>query len=459
MSSVVTELKRVLGARAILTGADAAARTSWTGEPVQAIAVVRPARTEEVAATLAVCNAAGQPVVTHGGLTGLVQGQATRRGDVVLSLERMRDIEEIDTTGRTMTVQAGAPLQAVQEAAAAEGLMFPLDLGARGSCTVGGNAATNAGGVRVIRYGMMRQNVLGLEAVLADGRVMTSMNRMLKNNAGYDLKQLFIGSEGTLGVITRLVLRLVEMPRSQDSALVGLSDFSQVARFLRHMDGALGGRLSAFEVVWRDYYDLVTRETARHASPLSGEHAYYVVVESLGSAPESDREDFERAMAAALEAGMIDDAVVAKSSAERKAMWAIREAVETFLEFDPMVLFDVSLPIRDMPGYVDEVRAALDAEFPDNRFFIFGHLGDGNLHFAIHPGPREPGVEHKVEDLVYAPLGRIAGSVSAEHGVGLLKKRHLSLSRTDAEIGLMRALKTTLDPNGILNPGKIFDPA
>jgi len=458
MSSVVSELGRILGERAIVAAADARQRVGWTGEAVSAAALVRPANTEQVSATLAVCNAAGQPVVPHGGLTGLVRGASTAPDDLALSLERMNAVEDLDPTGRTMTVQAGVPLQTVQERAAEAGLMFPVDLGARGSCTIGGNAATNAGGVRVIRYGMMRQNVLGLEVVLADGRVLGSLNRMLKNNAGYDLKQLFIGSEGTLGVITRLVLRLVERPRSQDTALVGVNEFDQVSRVLRHMDASLGGRLSAFEVMWRDHYLLATRESGRHASPLDGDYAYWVLLESLGSEPEADREDFESALAAAHEQGLIEDAVIAKSAAERGAIWGIRDDVEILLQFDPILLFDVSLPIRDMPAYLDEVRAALDAACPDNRCFVFGHLGDGNLHLSIAPGKRDAGLQEQVEGIVYGPLQRIGGSISAEHGIGLAKKPHLSLARGEAEIGLMRELKTVLDPNGILNPGKVFDP-
>ncbi|HYW04615.1 MAG TPA: FAD-binding oxidoreductase [Gammaproteobacteria bacterium] len=459
MSSVVSELRRILGERALVPGADARQRVGWTGEAVSAAALVRPATTEEVAATLAVCNAAGQAVVPHGGLTGLVGGASTGPDELALSLERMAAIEDIDTTGRTMTVQAGVPLQTVQEQASEAGLMFPLDLGARGSCTIGGNAATNAGGVRVIRYGMMRQNVLGLEVVLADGRILSSLNRMLKNNAGYDLKQLFIGSEGTLGVITRLVLRLVEMPRSRDTALVGIREFDRVARFLRYADASLGGRLSAFEVMWRDHYVLATRESGRHASPLPGDYAYRVLLESLGSEPESDREDFESALASALEQGLIEDAVIAKSAAERDAMWAIREDVEVLLRFDPIFLFDVSLPIRDMPAYLDGVRAALDAACPQNRCFVFGHLGDGNLHLSIAPGERDAGLQERVERIVYGQLEGLGGSISAEHGIGLAKKPHLPLARSEVEIGLMRALKTVLDPNGILNPGKMFDPA
>ena len=460
MDRVIEQLCGALGASAVLRGADVQARSagSW-GPPRQLVAdvLVRPTDTAGVAAALEVCHANHQPVVAHGGLTGLVDGAWAERDEVVLSLELMNNIEAIDPIGRTMTVQAGVPLQTVQERAASYGLMFPLDLGARGSATVGGNAATNAGGNRVIRYGMTRDSILGIEAVMADGTVVSSMNSMIKNNAGYDLKQLFIGSEGTLGIITRLVLRLRQQPASQDTAWVAVESFDKVTSFLAHMDKALGGTLSAFEVLWQDFYRLVTTPPAKSAAPLGRDHAFYVLVEGLGGNQQRDSERFEAALTSAFEADLIADAALGKSQAERDAMWGIRDDVEQLLNHKPMFMFDVSLAITDMEAYVIGLRARLAARWPEHHLYVFGHLGDGNLHLGISAGNAEGEACHDVEAIVYAPLQAIGGSVSAEHGIGLEKKTYLHLSRSETELALMRQLKKTLDPRGILNPGKIFD--
>jgi FAD/FMN-containing dehydrogenase len=400
-------------------------------------------------------------VVVHGGLTGVVDGAWARAGDVVLSLEALAGIESVDRLAGTMRVRAGTTLQAVQDAAAEHGLMFPLDLGARGTATVGGNAATNAGGNRVIRYGMMRSLVLGLEAVLADGTVLGSLNQMLKNNAGYDLKQLFIGTEGTLGVVTRLVLRLVPLPATRDTALVAVRDFARVCRLLGRAGEALGGTLSAFEVLWPDYYAFVNAglDAAQpgRAQPLPVADHYYVLVEALGSDPVRDGERFEAAMAEALEDGLIVDAVIAKTHAQQESLWAIRDDVVQLLELEPSFLFDVSLPLGETEAYVESVRRRLNDAWPDHQLYVFGHLGDGNIHFGISAGDAAGSARAAVEEIVYAPLGRIGGSVSAEHGIGLEKKRYLSWCRSEAEIEIMRALKKILDPRGILNPGKVFD--
>ena len=455
--ALADELTAIVGAAGLLQGEAVTSRSAGVWGPTRTIAtdcLVRPATTAELSQVLALCQEHRQPVVTHGGLTGVVDGAWARPGDLVLSLERMAAIEEIDTTGRTLTVQAGAPLEKVQAAAAEHGLMFPLDLGARGSATIGGNAATNAGGNRVIRYGMIRQSILGLEAVLADGTVLSSMNRMIKNNAGFDLKQLFIGSEGTLAVITRLVLRLVPAPRSQSTALVSAADFAAVTRLLSHVDEALGGQLSAFEVMWGDYFDFIAGDGS---PPLPAGRPFYVLLESLGGDAQADAARFEAVLAGALEQGMIDDAVLAASEQQRLSLWAIRDDVASLLELAPMFLFDVSLPIRHMAAYVSELRTALETSWPDGRLFVFGHLGDGNLHLGVQAGPADGAAREAVESLVYEPLAACGGSVSAEHGIGLEKKAYLGISRSAGEIALMRHLKQSLDPHGILNPGKVFD--
>jgi len=457
MNAIIKDFETVLDANGILRDEAVASRAVhvWNDEAIKAQAILRPTSTAQVSEIMRICNAAKQPVVAHGGRTGLVQSNVTEAGDVILSLERMNQIEEIDEVGRTMTVQAGVPLQTLQDAAAERGLFFPVDLGARGSCQIGGNVSTNAGGNRVIRFGMMRDNILGIEAVLADGTVVSSLNKMIKNNAGYDLKQLFIGTEGTLGIVTRLVLRLREAVTEQDTAFVAFENFDQVTGFLKFIDGALGGKLSAYEVLWHDYFDLVTTAPATNKPPVEKKWPYYAIVESLGSV--SDREGFEAAMATALEDGLIVDAAVAQSGADSAAMWKIRDDVEHFFRYGRPQIFDVSIAIRHIGEYVDEVKRRLAANWPLHYCFTFGHIGDGNIHFAITVPNASADDHDKVEQCVYEPLQPHGGSVSAEHGIGLEKKAFLPISRSDSEIALMRRLKQALDPNGILNPGKIFD--
>jgi FAD/FMN-containing dehydrogenase len=308
--------------------------------------------------------------------------------------------------------------------------------------------------MRVIRYGMMREQVLGVEAVLPDGRIVSSMNSMLKNNTGYDLKQLFIGSEGTLGVITRLVLRIRENPRSCNTAMVAVPDMATVARLLRTIDAGLGGQLSAFELIDNDFFGVNTTE-GRIRSPLADLSPFYVIIESLGADQERDAAMFEAVLADALESGLVSDAVIAGSERERAELWSIRETLEHVVsDFTPFYAFDVSLAVGEMEGYMRNVRGLLAERFPDGRIAFLGHVGDGNLHIAIGAGG--PDDRHAVESCVYSPLTAIGGSISAEHGIGLEKKPWLHISRSEVEISVMRELKNLFDPHGILNPGKIF---
>jgi FAD/FMN-containing dehydrogenase len=461
MDEIVARLIRELGQDAVLLGDDVRARATGWGRPGPCLAkaIVRPRSTEEVSHVLRLCWEAHQPVVPQGGLTGLVGGTVPAESEIGLSLERMTAIEEVDPATRTMIVQAGAPLQSIQQSADQHDLLFPLDLGARGSCTIGGNVATNAGGNRVIRFGMTRDMVLGLEAVLADGTVLSSLNRMIKNNAGYDLKHLFIGSEGTLGIVTRVVLRLRQKPRSHNAALVAVTDFDKLTALLAVVDGGLAGTLSAFEVMWEPFYRLVTSEPARNRPPLAYGHPYYVLIEALGSSQERDSERFETVLDEAMTAGFITDAVLAKSRAERDKLWAMRDDVEQLGRLAPIFTYDVSLPIPTMPGYVAEVRAGLERKWNDPACVVFGHLGDGNLHVVVGVGNGDLPTRRQVEEIVYGPLRARGGSVSAEHGIGTEKRKYLSWSRTEAEIAVMRALKQTLDPRGILNPGKVIEMA
>jgi FAD/FMN-containing dehydrogenase len=448
----------IVGPGGVLTGEAVHGRsTGWaTRGNMQACAIVRPRTTAEVSAILRLCYEKGQPVVPHGGLTGLVEGSHAGAHEIALSLELMDRIEEVDESGLTMTVEAGVVLESIQKRAEASGLFFPLDLGARGSAMIGGLISTNAGGNRVIRYGMTRNLVLGIEAVLADGTVISSLYPIIKNNSGYDLKQLFIGSEGTLGVITRAILRLLPQPRSQNTALIAVTEFAHLPRILRQLSAGLGGTLSAFEVMWNGFYRLVSTPPARQKPPLPQTFPYYAIADAQGSDQKLDQERFEAVLTSITDEGLAADCVVAMSAAERQAIWALRDDVDQFHQYRPWFGFDVSMPIRHMETYVTNVRAALDAAWPQNVAFIFGHMGDGNLHLNIHVGSGDAESRRRVEAIVYGGLSERQGSVSAEHGIGLEKRGYLSLCRTPQEIELMRTLKRAMDPKGILNPGKIL---
>jgi FAD/FMN-containing dehydrogenase len=418
-------------------------------------AVIRPRDTGQLSAILRLCNAQDQPVVVQGGLTGLSGGATPQRGEVAISMERMSGIEELDRASMTVTVLAGTPLQVVQEAAAENGFLFPLDLGARGSCTIGGNIATNAGGNQVIRFGMMRNLVLGLEAVLADGTVVSSMNKMLKNNAGYDLKHLFIGSEGTLGIVTRAVLRLFPRLPVKTTAICAVRNFDDLVALLYHLQRRVGGSLSAFEAMWSSYFHYVVDHVEGIRSPFEAPYPVYALVETEGVDETSDRERFEHALAAALEAEILLDAALAQSEKDVTAFWAIRDGIAEITPLlQPMLAFDVSMPISTMPPFIARIEGELDARFDAVTCLLFGHIGDNNLHIAVTTG-RESDFP-AVCDIVYGATGDHEGSVSAEHGIGVLRRQYLHLSRNAEELALMVRLKQSLDPKGILNPGRVM---
>ena len=375
----------------------------------------------------------------------------------MLSMERMTAIEEVDTGGGVVVTQTGVPLQRLQERVGQDGFMFPLDLGARGSCTIGGNISTNAGGNRVIRYGMTRDLVLGLEAVLADGTILKGVRKYIKNNTGVDLKQLFVGTEGTLGVVTRAALRIFPAPVEQQVALCALESFDSVRAFLALARSRLAGDLTAFEVMWNEYYRLTTELVQGVAAPLATKHPFYVLLESSGADADRIRNDLEEMLETALEDDLITDATIASSGAAAAAIWKIRDSsVELGRAIGPNgVGFDISLAIDSMEAFANRIKE--DVKKIDSRAYaiVFGHAGDGNLHVNVkYP----PGTDRndEITKLVYGITGDFAGSISAEHGIGILKRPYLKLSRTEEEIETMRTLKRALDPHHILNPGRIF---
>lgn len=456
MPDLRRKLVEIVGPAGYIVGRPANAALSSLALSSKAELTLRPATTDEVSRILRLCSEADQKVVPQGGLSGAVQGANTAEDEIAVSLERMTRIEEVNAQDGIMVVQAGATVQAIQEAAAAQGLHFALDFGARGSATIGGAIATNAGGNQVLHYGMAREQILGLEVVLADGRVLSSMNRMLKNNAAYDLKHLFIGSEGTLGIVTRAVLRLRPSLPAHATALVATDEFAKIPALLRKMQTASGGQLTAFEAMWQSFYRAACDGAHRGAPPLPLDHPYYLLIEAAGSDRESDAARFMAGLDAALEESLIVDAVIAKSESERSALWTIRDNMECLAGFVPWKGFDVSLPLSTMEAYLQSVDQGLRHIFDAPRYLVVGHLGDGNLHLVVSLGERTAQRMRRVEEAIYRPLTAASGSISAEHGIGLEKREYLHYCRTDAEIALMRQLKSLLDPKGILNAGKVL---
>ena len=462
MSAIVDDLRAAFDATTVLTGADIDARyhTDMAGIPVAPpLAVMRPRSTEDVSTFLKLCHAARVAVTTQGGMTGLVRAAMPLVGEIVLSMERMNAIEEVDTGGGVVITQTGVPLQRLQERVGEQGFMFPLDLGARGSCTIGGNISTNAGGNRVIRYGMTRDLVLGLEAVLADGTILRGVRKYIKNNTGIDLKQLFVGTEGTLGVVTRAALRIFPAPAEQQVALCALESFDKVRALLDLARTRLAGDLTAFEVMWNEYYRLTTELVKGVAAPLPTNHPFYALLEASGSDAERIRSDLEEMLEKALEQGIILDATIASSGAAAAAIWNIRDSsVELGRAIGPNgVGFDISLAIDKMEAFADTINRELKAKIDPSAYaIVFGHAGDGNLHVNAKY-PADVDKNEDVTKLVYGLTADFAGSISAEHGIGLLKRPYLKLSRTEEEIETMRTLKRALDPHGILNPGRIFE--
>jgi FAD/FMN-containing dehydrogenase len=459
MSALITALQETLDSGGVLLGTEVSSRAGgWAEGPCEALAIIRPRNTQEVADVVRLCNQHNQPIVTQGGKTGMVRGCIASGNDIALSLERMTQIQELDTANGTITVEAGVPLQVVQEAAEEVQFTYPMDLGARGSATIGGTISTNAGGNRVIRYGMTRALVLGLEAVLADGTVVSSMNKMIKNNAGYDLKQLFIGSEGTLGIVTRAVLKLTPALESQQTALVAVASFDDVIALLHRAQRKLGSQLCAFEVMWNNYFQLVTGAAAHQKkSPMDRNSPFYILIETMGPDQIADTESFTQVLGDLLEQGLVSDAVIAQSRTERDRLWEIRDNIEALSELTPYYAFDISLPLDRMGAYLEDTTQQLQAQWPAMQHVVFGHLGDGNLHLIVTVGSDSTQAMHAVEKVVYGTLEAAGGSISAEHGIGLEKKDYLHHSRNDEELALMRLLKKTMDPKNLLNRGKLID--
>ena len=462
MASLLENLKSILGDAGFVAGEDISEKHSsdWSGlQPCAPAVLLRPKTSEQVSQVLALCNEYEQAIVVQGGLTGLVGGATPQSGEFALSLERMTGIEELDSSSMTMTALAGTPLQTLQQRAAEHDLFLPLDLGARGSCTIGGNVATNAGGTEVIRYGMTRSIVLGLEVVLADGTVLSSINKMIKNNTGYDLKQLFIGSEGTLGVVTKVVIQLQPQQLNTQSALCTLDDYDKVVQLLGKLKQGLGSGLTAFELMWANYYHKSLQVQPSLQNPFAHQGSdippFYLLVEYKDNDLNNGRELFESVLYEQIEGDLISDAVIAKNYQDTENFWKIRDGIGELLQtYTGISNQDISLPINKIGEFSDAIDSALSDKFDNIDVLFFGHIGDSNLHVCAYSGNADD--LNVISADIMQITGEFNGAVSAEHGIGVVKKKYLPLSRTDAEIAVMKNIKGALDPKGILNPGRVI---
>jgi FAD/FMN-containing dehydrogenase len=458
MQTLIDRLTAVVDKNTLFLADDISEKyfADWSGaDPCKPSALLKPKTTDELSQIMALCYEYDQPVVVQGGLTGLAGGATPQASEFAISLERMNGIEDIDTTAMTVSAWAGTPLQVLQDSAAEHSLFMPLDLGARGSCQIGGNVATNAGGTEVIRYGMTRALVLGLEAVLADGTVINAMNKMVKNNSGYDLKHLFIGSEGTLGIVTRVVLQLQPKANSSHTALCALPDYKSVTTLLAELKRSLGPGLTGFELMWDNYYNKVLQVESDLQNPFAEDHPFYLLVEYKDNDSVSGAERFEAALFAQLEAGLITDALVAKTHQDAEKFWQIRDGIgELFKVLGPVSNQDVSLPIADIGIFAADLDQRLKQKYANIGVLLFGHIGDNNLHVCAYTGREEDKVA--INRDIMLMIGEYSGAITAEHGVGVLKRDFLDQSRSDSEIALMKTLKQAMDPKGILNPNRVI---
>lgn len=466
-TALINALRTVVGAANVMVEGDLSAyeldwRRRYRGK---ALAVVRPANTTEVAAVVKLCERHGAGLVPQGGNTGLVGGSVPdgSGAQVLLSLQRMNKVRAIDEANLTMTVEAGCILQAVQQAAAARNLLFPLSLAAEGSCTIGGNLATNAGGTQVLRYGNARELCLGLEVVNASGEVWDGLVGLRKDNTGYDLRDLFIGSEGTLGIITAATLKLYPQPAARTTALASLDSLPNAVALLQMAQARLGAGLTGFEVMNRFSLSLVRKHFPQLRQPLP-ESEWTVLLEQSDTESEAHaRALFESLLEAAMEAGLITDAAVAETIEQSRSMWHLRESIPLAQpEEGPNIKHDISLPVSSIPEFVAKTDAALQAAHPGTRSVNFGHLGDGNLHYNLQAPLGVDGAEFlrlhepSVNTIVYDAVTAYGGSISAEHGVGALKRDELTHRKSPVALQMMRAIKRALDPHGLMNPGRVL---
>jgi len=467
MSDLKEALRTIVGAAHVLDSGDLSAwEQDWRKRSRgKALAVVRPGTTAEVAAVVKACAAAGAPIVPQGGNTGLVGGSVPDGSgtQVVLSLQRMNAVRALDAANLTVTVEAGCVLQALQEATHKAGFLFPLSLAAEGSCTLGGNLGTNAGGTQVVRYGNTRELCLGLEVVTAQGDIWDGLSGLRKDNTGYDLRDLFIGSEGTLGVITAATMKLYPLPAATLTAWAAVPSLDAAVTLLGLAHRQLGAGLTGFEVMGQFALSLVARHYPQQRVPLYQDTPYCVLLENADSESEAHaRERFESLLESAMQDGCVTDAVVAENIAQAQQLWHARESIPLAQAEEGLnIKHDISIPVSLIPAYCAETDALLARDIPGVRLVNFGHLGDGNLHYNVQaPEGGDPAAflrdqEDRVNTLVYDQVRKFGGSISAEHGVGALKVDKLPDYKSPVALELMRAVKRALDPQGLMNPGRV----
>lgn len=457
---MVETLKQIVGEDSVLSDGKEKSRFDhiWkTDIPTSALAVVFPKSTNELSSIMKVCFEKNQKILVQGGLTNLVGSTKTFKDEIIISLDRMNRIEEIDKKSRTITLQSGVIVEDAINAVNEKDLLLPLNFGAKGSAQIGGVVSTNAGGLRVLKYGMTRGLVLGLEAVLSNGKIISSMKKVIKDNSGYDLKQLFIGSEGTLGIVTKVILKLEEKPESRCSALVALKNYDNVVNLLKFIEKGLSGTLTGFELMWNETYKTMRDSNENYSPLLPSIHRFYVFIESLGSNLNNDFDRLSELISEAAEQNLIEDAIVAQNEREQKIIWDMREDVSVLAKkskFDQH--FDISLPIPVIDKEIQIATQKLKKLLFVEHVFTFGHVADGNIHFIIGKNENSIINTEKINQIIYSNLKKNGGSVSAEHGIGLDKKKYLYTSKSTEEINLMKTLKEILDPKNILNPGRVI---
>ena len=466
MPSLQDQLRSIVGERGLVDPAESKPyETDWRDNyHGRAAAVVRPANTDEVARVVKLLAEQRVAIVPQGGNTSLCGGSVPDASgtQVVVSLGRMNKVRAVDPDNNTMTVEAGCVLANLQAEAERNGRLFPLSLGAQGSCMIGGNLSTNAGGTGVLRYGNTRELVMGLEVVLPDGRVWDGLRGLRKDNTGYDLKHLFVGAEGTLGIITAAVVKLFPLPRSYATAFVAVPSPAAAVALLSHLRAQCGERITGFELIGRMVLGMVLRHIQGARDPLAEVSPWYVLAELSDSAEGGAAGLLEEALGGALEAGHATDAAIAASEAQRAAFWKLREDVTEAQKADSVsIKHDVSVPVSRVPELIEKAGAALGARYPDIRIVAFGHVGDGNIHYNCSKSERQDSREFfaqapAVNRMVYDVVKSLGGSISAEHGLGVLKREEITHYKSPLELDMMRAIKRTLDPLGIMNPGKVL---
>ena len=459
-NNIINLFEEILDTSYILSGDELKSRFYhiWkTDISLESLCLLLPKSSEEISAIVKICNDNNQEIIVHGGLTNLVGSTISNISQVVISLERMNKIIEIDEQGKTITCESGAIIEDIINAVKDKDLLLPLNFGARGSAQIGGAVSTNAGGLRVFKYGMTRNLVMGIEAILPDGTIISSLKKLMKDNSGYDLKQLFIGSEGTLGIVTKVVLRLYRLPKTRYTSLAVTNNYQNVLDLLKIMEDKISSSLTGFELLWNETYKNMVDDKTLYNMYLPDNFKYYVFIEYMGGDFENDYNDFESVVLDCVDKGLIDDAVIGKDDKEQVNIWGIREDVAVLAderEFDQQ--FDISIPVALIGEVIDKISKELKDCEGVKTIYPFGHVADGNIHFIIGKDSDNDDLKSKINDIIYNNTKLVDGSISAEHGIGLDKKKYLIKSRSEDEIELMRLIKKSIDPKNILNPGRVI---